>query len=277
MTILGARVEVDMTWDPTPAVDALEHARARVQLRARIKSCTACHLHREQWVREPVPWRGPSPADVVVVGEAPGERENREGRPFVGPAGKLLDRMLGDAGWDIARVMYINAVACYPGRAPDEYAIKACRPNLMDQVALANTPFVILAGNVALQSFRPDLSVMNMAGSVFVQGGRVFLPVLHPAYVLRNRVEQDDTTLALAAFRQVTLELPWTNLIGDRCGKCYSGATHHDPEGVGYCAIHWETRPTTWTERKEEERRVNAKRMAKARVNVRKRKQGEIG
>jgi uracil-DNA glycosylase family 4 len=275
MTIAGD-VEINQTFTIPPPIDPITHARARVQARTQIKECVRCPLSKEQWVRAPVPWRGACPADVVIVGEAPGAMENRAGEPFVGPAGSLLDRMLADAGWDLSRIMYCNVVSCYPGQTPRDWAIDACRVHLLRQIALANTPFVILAGRVALESFRPDTIISNMGGSVFVQAGRLFYTMMHPAYVLRERDEREEVTEGLAAFRQVMLGLPWTNLLSDRCALCWSWTKHHDPEGVAYCQQHWEKREKTWTEREMSRKAAVQKKAAKARLRLMVKRQGEM-
>lgn len=254
MSVLGGVIEFDQSIAP-PTIDRVTLARRRPAIRAQILACTRCPLSRQSWVRAPVPWSGRSPADFAIVGEAPGERENRQSAPFVGPAGQLLRSMLADANLDVDRALIANTVCCYPAGTPDELHVRACRTNLEDQLALAATPFVLLFGGVALSAFRPGLKVTAMAGRTFVQGGRVFMVVLHPAFVLRQRQLRDEVVGHLEGFRWLMRgELAPSHLFGVRCATgCGGMVDHYDPEGVGMCGRCWAKRvpsPTEVAERK---------------------------
>jgi uracil-DNA glycosylase len=132
------------------------------------KDCTLCPLCRTR--RRTVFRRGRIPADILFIGEAPGPGEDSLGRPFVGPAGHVLDIILekaiqgfhGQMGMDRSEprpdptYCLTNAVLCYPGRdekgtikAPGREAIKACNPRLVEFVKLVNPRFIVRLGNVA--------------------------------------------------------------------------------------------------------------------------------
>lgn len=165
---------------------------ARVQVRSQVLSCSRCGL-RGGCVR-PVPFSGDNPSPIVVVGEAPGEQEDREGRPFVGPAGRFLraelDRVMEQAGWNES-VGYANAVSCYPARTPTAEEVVACRENLTTQLRLFMPRYVLVCGGVALSAFWPRLRVGEMAGrwwseeGLRSEGRSWCMCIIHPSAVLR--------------------------------------------------------------------------------------------
>lgn len=122
-----------------------EHAR----LVGEIRACRKCPLH--QYRRNPVPGEGPLDAEVMIVGEAPGRREDELGRPFVGMAGKLLDSMLVRAGLERGRVYITNVVKCRPpgNRDPRQEEVEACLPYLARQIRLVRPRVIVAVGRVA--------------------------------------------------------------------------------------------------------------------------------
>ena len=170
-----------------------------------IRSCTKCPLH--QFRRNPVPGEGPLDADVMVVGEAPGRREDELGRPFVGMAGKLLDALLAKAGLERGRVYITNVVKCRPpgNRDPRQEEIDACLPYLVRQVKLVRPKVIIAVGRIAGSTLYKlmGLKWRGMAaehGSIHegeIEGVPVRLVVTyHPASALYNpqtrKVLEDD-------------------------------------------------------------------------------------
>src|SRR5437879_12630818 len=118
--------------------DALE------DLAARIRACTLCRLHEGR--SHAVPGEGPPDAKLFLVGEAPGRHEDEEGRPFVGPAGTVLDAVLDKLGLSRHNVFITNVVKCRPpeNRKPRADEIAACRPYLVAQIR-AVPPAVLVA------------------------------------------------------------------------------------------------------------------------------------
>ena len=122
------------------------------RLRTQIESCEGCVLAQSRL--NAVPWSGPIPAELAVLGEAPGAQEDKEGSPFVGRAGKLLDTALKGAGIDRDKTFVFNSVCCRPpgNRNPSADEQEACRPFYEKQLQAANPLIVVLAGNSALEA-----------------------------------------------------------------------------------------------------------------------------
>lgn len=113
----------------------------------RIRECVKCRLHKTRHL--PVPGEGKAEKGIMIVGEAPGEREDLEGRPFVGPAGKLLTQILAKRGIDRSRDVFItNVVKCRPpgNREPLEDEIAACLPYLVEQINAVKPKLIIALG-----------------------------------------------------------------------------------------------------------------------------------
>ena len=169
-----------------------------------IRSCTKCPLHASR--RNAVPGEGPLDAEVMVVGEAPGRSEDEQGRPFVGAAGKLLDRFLEEAGLERRRVYITNIVKCRPpnNRDPRPEEIQACLPYLLEQIRIVRPKVIIVVGRIA------GSTLYRLAGlrweGVRRERGRivrariggvevVIVPTYHPAAALYNpqlRVELEE-------------------------------------------------------------------------------------
>ncbi len=160
-----------------------------------IKSCTKCPLHKTR--RNPVPGEGSIDAEVMFVGEAPGEREDATGRPFVGAAGKFLDQLLASVGLRREEVYITNILKCRPpgNRDPREDEIAACTPYLWRQIELIKPKVIIALGRHAARVLyaKAGLKWTNMSkkhGSVVeasINGHRVLLAVTyHPAAALYN-------------------------------------------------------------------------------------------
>ncbi len=140
---------------------------------------------------------GAADAELVVVGEAPGAEEDRAGKPFVGPAGQLLDKMLGSIGLDRTKVRIINTVPWRPpgNRAPSEAEVAVCLPFLLRHVALVKPRGVLLLGAVAAKAVLPEpergQGIRRLRGTwrqVEIPGLVAPMPCLpsyHPAYLLR--------------------------------------------------------------------------------------------
>ena len=150
-------------------------------------TCTACGLCATR--HHVVFGVGPRDADVMFVGEGPGEQEDLQGEPFVGPAGHLLDDMLSII--DLSReICYIaNIVKCRPpmNRDPLPAESEACMPWLREQFALLRPKIVVCLGRVAAQQLiDPGFSVTKYHGRFIEKQGTLFMATLHPAALLRN-------------------------------------------------------------------------------------------
>ena len=150
-------------------------------------ACTRCGLHATR--TQAVPGTGPCPADVMVVGEAPGFNEDVQGLPFVGAAGKLLDKLLERIGLGRDSVYITNVLKCRPpqNRDPMPNEAEACLPYLRAQYKLVQPKAVLILGRHALERMLPGVgSISRVHGQIFMRGGVAFMPVYHPAAALHN-------------------------------------------------------------------------------------------
>ena len=155
-------------------------------LNAKIAGCTACALHRGR--TQTVPGDGDPNAELMFIGEAPGENEDRQGRPFVGRAGQLLDDLLGEIGFGRDDVFVANVVKCRPpnNRDPLPEEIGCCEVYLREQIEGIRPKLIVLLGRFAANYFLPDVKIGQVRGQPHQTGPWLVLPVYHPAAVLRN-------------------------------------------------------------------------------------------
>ncbi|HSD56734.1 MAG TPA: uracil-DNA glycosylase [Methanotrichaceae archaeon] len=153
-----------------------------------IRSCPLCDLALSRTLA--VPGEGPCPAEIMLVGEAPGAEEDLTGRPFGGRAGKLLTKALAEAGIDRSDVFITSVVKCRPpkNRKPKRWEIDACHPYLVAQMERVRPRVVCLMGNVASSAVLGKQGMASMHGQFFQDR---FLVTYHPAAVLRNMTLMD--------------------------------------------------------------------------------------
>ena len=157
------------------------------EVRGHLGECTRCPLHKTR--NNIVFGQGPETAKVMFIGEGPGQQEDVQGRPFVGPAGKLLDRMLAAVGLKRAEVYIANIVKCRPpnNRDPQPGEVEACLPFLRDQIKAISPAALCTLGRPAAQSMletRAPISALR--GNWRDCDGVPLLPTFHPAYLLRQ-------------------------------------------------------------------------------------------
>ena len=182
---------------PGPATQPHEQPSAEAapsewgSLECEVKSCTSCELHAGR--TQTVFGVGDRNADWLFIGEAPGFEEDRQGEPFVGRAGQLLDRMLsGGLGLDRQHRVYIaNTVKCRPpdNRNPRPEELAACSGYLHRQIALIKPRIIIALGGVAANALlQTELPVGRLRGRVyrFGEGDVPLVVTYHPAYLLRS-------------------------------------------------------------------------------------------
>ena len=147
--------------------------------------CQRCPLH-ETTSRVCVMGDGPDNATVMVVGEAPGAEEERIGKPFSGRAGELLRRNLYKAG--IKKPYITNAVHCRPpeNRTPKATEVMACQKWLNREIDAVDPKFILLLGNTACGAALGMRGITSLRGQPIEREGRVYFPVFHPAYILRD-------------------------------------------------------------------------------------------
>ena len=139
--------------------------------------------------------RGNPKAKLLIVGEAPGPQENIQGKPFVGPAGQLLDKILRAGNFDPDKDVYItNSVFRMPPgedgksfRKPNDQEIEYYRPFVFEIIRLMNPYVILLTGNVACQSVLNKTGITSLRGQWIQSKGYWLMPIFHPSYLLRNQ------------------------------------------------------------------------------------------
>lgn len=175
-----------------------------------IQHCTACGLCQGR--KQAVPGMGNPMARWMIVGEAPGEQEDQQGLPFVGPAGQLLDAMLVAMGLTREADVYVaNVIKCRPplNRNPDPAEVARCAPFLFRQIELVQPDLILAMGRFAAQTLLAGtvpqvdkLPLGKLRGQVHMAAGRPVVATYHPAYLLRNPADKgkvwNDLCLAMA-------------------------------------------------------------------------------
>jgi DNA polymerase len=153
---------------------------------AEVRGCTRCALHRGR--TQAVPGEGNPLSDVLLVGEGPGAREDATGRPFVGPAGQLLDELLRSVGWARDDVFIANVVKCRPpgNRDPEPEEVAACAPYLERQERALDPAVIVTLGRHSLQRYLPGARISAVHGQLRRSGGRFVFPMYHPAAALHQ-------------------------------------------------------------------------------------------
>jgi DNA polymerase len=152
--------------------------------------CRRCSLseHRTQVAVH----RGNPTAAVMVIGEGPGQQEDATGLPYVGPAGQLLDQILGSIGLDPAVDVYVqNVVRCRPpgNRVPTPDEMAACKGYMLEQIRLVNPELILLSGGTAVRGLLgDDRGITKIRGQWREWEGRWVMPIFHPSYLLRNPI-----------------------------------------------------------------------------------------
>lgn len=181
-----------------------ERRAALDAIAADVRGCTRCRLHETR--TRAVPGEGDPDTEVIFVGEGPGFNEDREGRPFVGRAGGLLERLLGHIGWGRDDVFITNVVKCRPpdNRDPEPDEIAACAPYLRRQLEVLDPALVVTLGRFSMATFMPGVRISSAHGTTRAvdpeTGARdaTVFAMYHPAYALRNPAVEaesyDDVT-----------------------------------------------------------------------------------
>jgi uracil-DNA glycosylase len=168
---------------------AAEPAHTRLALLANeVKTCAKCVLHTQR--RQTVFSRGTGSSGLMFIGEGPGEEEDLQGLPFVGPAGQLLDRMIGAMKIDRDAVYVCNIVKCRPprNRKPELDEMQRCMPYLDEQIAVLAPKVIVALGATAVQGLLgTSEGITRLRGQWKLYRGRTpVMPTFHPAFLLRQ-------------------------------------------------------------------------------------------
>jgi uracil-DNA glycosylase family 4 len=157
------------------------------QIRTVALGCTRCRLAEG---RTQVVWAdGNLESDLLFIGEAPGFHEDKEGKPFVGAAGQLLDKLLAEIGLDRSRAAIVNVIKCRPpgNRDPLPDELETCRPYLDAQLAHMRPTVIVTLGNFATRYILEEqIGITRARGRRYERRGAVVIPTFHPAAALRG-------------------------------------------------------------------------------------------
>lgn len=187
--VLGAEILPETVPD-----NSADKAAALEALKAEVLPCTKCHLGETR--TNTVFGAGNPDADVVFVGEAPGEEEDRQGEPFVGRSGQLLTKILEAIGYGRDDVFICNILKCRPpnNRDPQAAEVDACEPHLKAQLAILRPKVICCLGRVAAQTLLgTDASLTKLRGAVHFYAGIPVMATYHPAALLRHPAWKRDT------------------------------------------------------------------------------------
>lgn len=183
-------VTADLDWDA---------------LRAQVADCHRCRLCEKR--TNPVFGVGDQAADWMLIGEGPGENEDKQGEPFVGQAGKLLDNMLGALSLQRGHDVYItNVVKCRPpgNRNPEPDEIARCEGYLRRQIMLVQPKLIIALGRFAAQTLlKTQASIASLRGREHVYEGVPVIVTYHPAYLLRSLADKSKAWTDLCFARDI--------------------------------------------------------------------------
>lgn len=169
-----------------------------------VAGCVQCGLSRGR--TQTVFGRGSAQAELVVVGEAPGYEEDRQGLPFVGPAGKMLDLLLLSAGFHRDRVYICNVLKCRPpnNRDPQPEEVARCAPYLHAQLDAIRPRALLAVGKFSAQMLAgSEAPIGRLRGRIHSYRGIPVVATYHPAYLLRTPAATRKTWLDLQRLRQV--------------------------------------------------------------------------
>ncbi len=158
------------------------------QMRQHCDQCYRCPLGETR--THAVIGRGNVNAPIMVIGEGPGQTEDETGLPFVGKAGQLLDKILASVQLGEADVYICNVVKCRPpgNRDPEDREVDACKGYLMEQMRMVDPKIVLLTGKVAMRHLAGiKQGITKVRGTWIERDGRFYMPIFHPAYLLRNQ------------------------------------------------------------------------------------------
>lgn len=171
------------------------------EIAKQISTCSGCGLHASRNKTVPGEGNAESP-DVMFIGEGPGVDEDAQGRPFVGAAGQLLDKMIGAMGYRRDQVFIANIVKCRPpgNRVPLPDEMSACSPYLRKQIELIQPKIIVALGKTAVEGLlNKPVAITRFRGTWCKYEGIDLMPTFHPAYLLRSPGKKREAWIDLQA------------------------------------------------------------------------------
>jgi len=211
--------------DQSSRVTPDERRQALEEIAAEVSVCTLCPLHKGR--TRAVPGEGHEETEVVFVGEGPGYNEDREGRPFVGQAGGLLNEMLKAIAWRRQEVFITNVVKCRPpgNRDPEPSEIAACAPYLKRQLQVLDPAVVVTLGRHSLATFMPGTRISAVHGTMSATdpetgaASATTYAMYHPAAALRQGSLKETMLTDMCGLPEVLIQAR------ERRASTISGAT----------------------------------------------------
>ena len=175
------------------------------------RACTGCQSCPLGETRTKLVFGDGSPdSEIMLIGEGPGEQEDLQGLPFVGPAGKLLDSMLEMIDLDRSKVYIANMVKCRPprNRDPQPTEQQACRSWLDRQIELVDPKIIVCLGRIAAMGvIKDDFRITREHGQWFTLNGRMYMATFHPSALLRDPSKRPEAFMDLRALRKEIREI----------------------------------------------------------------------
>ena len=207
------------------------------ELESQVRTCQLCRLAKTR--TNAVPGEGSVRAEVMFIGEGPGYHEDKQGRPFVGPAGQFLNELLGIAGLSRESVFIANVVKCRPPQnrdpLPDEIA--ACAPYLARQMALVNPRIVVTLGRYSMAQFFQGERISQIHGTARIVDGRLCVAMYHPAAGLHQAsladvIRSDFRKLPIYIEQARLMSKPPAEVVAERVVEAEEAreAVVHEPE-----------------------------------------------
>ena len=184
-----------------------EETRTLSRLKKVVKECRTCSLADTR--KNVVFGEGSSKARLLFIGEAPGEEEDLQGRPFVGRAGKLLDQMIDRIGLRRKEVYICNVLKCRPpnNRDPDPAEAESCKGYLLSQLEIISPKIICTLGRHAYNTLLgSDESITRIRGHLTTFKGFKLLPTYHPSFLLRNQNRITEAWEDMESLRQLLKE-----------------------------------------------------------------------
>ncbi len=163
------------------------------EINEEVKKCKKCNLCTQRI--QTVFGVGNENADIMFIGEGPGGDEDKQGEPFVGKAGKLMDQAFLGVGIERKKVYIANIVKCRPpnNRNPEDIEAKNCKEYLESQINLVNPEIIVLLGSVALKNILgKEYGITASRGKLIEKDGIKYIPTFHPAALLRDEDKKID-------------------------------------------------------------------------------------
>ena len=165
---------------------------ALTELYQQIHGCFKCDIAKARC--QVVPGEGAENAEIMFIGEAPGWHEDQQGRPFVGPAGQFLDKLLASINLKRQQVYIANVIKCRPtdNRDPLPTEIQNCRPWLDSQIELIRPKMIVTLGRYSMARYFPGKSISKIHGTAHKQDNVIYYAMYHPAAALHQASLRQD-------------------------------------------------------------------------------------